>query len=282
MTCQHVFIQPNGTYFLGFDHHPGCEIPCLDKERTRSIRWIGGGNFVGSCEENISDSMSGSCSPLGDAGVAAVAKALANSRLTGLDLDNNRVGPEGAKAVATALPQSQVTSLSLRLNDVGPNGVMAIANALARSHLTQLDLFFNKVGDDGATALAAALPGSKLAKLNLQLASVSDAGAIALANAFKTSSIMELDLRHNSLGKRGVQALEDAQSESRKILYSTRSEAGQEEIAEALQRSRATSVVDIQCQHARGLVMATIIAEVLPKSSFIELSILSCGCMGTR
>ena len=27
--------------------------------------------------------------PLGDAGVAAVAKALANSRLTGLDLDNN-------------------------------------------------------------------------------------------------------------------------------------------------------------------------------------------------
>lgn len=27
-----VFIQPNGTYFPGFDHH--CEIACLDKESS--------------------------------------------------------------------------------------------------------------------------------------------------------------------------------------------------------------------------------------------------------
>ena len=29
-----VFMQPNGTYFLGFDHHPSCEIACLDKESS--------------------------------------------------------------------------------------------------------------------------------------------------------------------------------------------------------------------------------------------------------
>ena len=130
---------------------------------------------------------------VGDAGAAALARALSSGALPQLDfvvLNNNAVGNVGVEALAASLAggaMPQLEELHLSYNGFGSAGVTAIAQAIkggALQQLGSLHLVYNRIDSDGATALAAAGGAlSKLVKLFLNGNRIGDAGMHALAAA---------------------------------------------------------------------------------------------------
>jgi hypothetical protein len=181
--------------------------------------------------------------PIGDAGVAAIARALrTNTTLRSLDLFNTGVTEAGLSRLAEALAgrTRPVERLYLGGNGLGPSAVPVLAD-LVRCGVSELSLSVNHLGDDGVGALVAALDspialgagGNGLtpagaarlaARLHLfdrlDLARppservlgarsnvVGDAGALALAERLPDSPLRRLDLRHTGITGRGAKAL---------------------------------------------------------------------------
>lgn len=114
---------------------------------------------------------------IGEAGVAALARATADgalSRLRVLDLQNNRIGDGGVRALAAAVAGGAFATLQvlhLGGNKIGDAGAEALATACARPdalpRLVDLQLDHNKIGDAGMRALAVAIAGGGLAALRV-------------------------------------------------------------------------------------------------------------------
>jgi len=111
------------------------------------------------------------CRNIGDAGVVALAPALAqNLTVKKLILESTAVGDSGASALAMALPTSGLIRLDLGYCKVGNSGARALAKAIARDPpLTNLVLdHCVGVSDEGAGFFLEALKSN----MNLQVLSV--------------------------------------------------------------------------------------------------------------
>jgi len=184
--------------------------------------------------------------PIGDAGVAAIARALrTNTSVRTLDLFNTAVTEAGLGHLADALATRPrpVERLYLGGNGLGPSAAPVLAR-LVRCGVIDLSLSVNHLGDSGLVALASALDrldrpvglgagGNGLspagvadlaARLHLfdrlDLARppserilgavsnvVGDRGAVALADRLPGSPVRRLDLRHTGITGRGAKAL---------------------------------------------------------------------------
>eukprot|EP01045_Picozoa_sp_COSAG04_P029626 COSAG04_NODE_4915_length_1827_cov_2.114583_2_plen_484_part_00 len=130
---------------------------------------------------------------LGDAGVAALAKALPPT-LEWLALEGTGCGDEGLVALAAALPAlTRLDSLDFGRNPLGDAGVAALAKALPPS-LDELYLADTGCGDDGLVALAAALPAlTQLTRLRCSSTPAATArGWVALASALPSALALEV------------------------------------------------------------------------------------------
>ena len=108
------------------------------------------------------------------------------TRLTKLELWNNRIGVAGAKALAAALADNDVLrELHMNGNHLGDDGVIAIAKALGKNKaLRRLGLAMNRVGIPGANGISEALgKNTGLTYLELGKNNIGDAGCSAIAPA---------------------------------------------------------------------------------------------------
>mmetsp|Transcript_42385 Transcript_42385/g.131210 ORF Transcript_42385/g.131210 Transcript_42385/m.131210 type:complete len:499 (+) Transcript_42385:30-1526(+) len=158
---------------------------------------------------------------LGDAGAAAVAKALVSfPMLEELRLANNNISAEGLGALASALSVApRLATLDLSAVKAGApeeRGALAAADAEALAaalkalpELRDLSLDGRGLGDAGARSLAEGLRGAgKLTSLSLQMNGIGDAGSEALAEALAgTPRLARLELSANRIGTAGAKAL---------------------------------------------------------------------------
>ena len=138
----------------------------------------------------------------------------ANSSLTHLVLNFNRIGDTGAESLSQALTvNSSLTECHLRFNKIGDTGAVSLSQALTvNSSLTNLDLSSNRIGDTGAKSLSQALTvNSSLTNLYLSFNSIGDTGAVSLSQALTVnSSLTNLHLSSNRIGDTGAVSLSQA------------------------------------------------------------------------
>lgn len=179
---------------------------------------------------------------IGDVGAQAVAElATVNPGIEVLYLGCNNIGPEGADHLRSALADdaSKVTGLWLKRNPLGPEGAVRIAHMLhGNRSLRILDLVNTDLRDDGVEAVvhgvctgtaplqhlylsgnalgpSAAISLSRLLReapqvrgLYLSVNRLSDEGAALIAEALGGNSTLQtLELASNGIGPEGAAAL---------------------------------------------------------------------------
>jgi len=156
----------------------------------------------------------GSLRPLGEAGAAALAEALKQKAVPGLQtlgVAANRIGKAGAAALAGAMASvPRLQTLDVARNGIGAAGAAALAGALAGvPGLQTLKVRNNGIGDAGAAALAGALAGVPgLQTLYVGGNGIGDAGAAALAGALAgVPGLQTLAVGANDIGDAGAKAL---------------------------------------------------------------------------
>ncbi|XP_039616957.1 leucine-rich repeat-containing protein 34 [Polypterus senegalus] len=94
-----------------------------------------------------------------DSDIVALAQAVNNTFVTGLDLRFNQLTDLGSQHLANLLKETvALRYLNLMCNDIGPQGAEMIAKALHRNEtLKRLQLTGNKIGNIGAMSLASML-----------------------------------------------------------------------------------------------------------------------------
>eukprot|EP00767_Chilomastix_cuspidata_P002853 gnl/Chilomastix_cuspidata/2983.p1 GENE.gnl/Chilomastix_cuspidata/2983~~gnl/Chilomastix_cuspidata/2983.p1 ORF type:complete len:449 (-),score=196.16 gnl/Chilomastix_cuspidata/2983:66-1412(-) len=147
--------------------------------------------------------------PLGDAGIEAIAPAIAGlTRLKSLLLWKMDFGPRGAKALAAALPGLlELEKLYLGKNHIGSEGAQALAPALAPlARLERVTFDHCDIDDGGAVALMRALKDKeRLQFVYLFKNRIGDAGAAAIAAALShKEALQDLPISSNSIGDRGI------------------------------------------------------------------------------
>ncbi|WP_256466253.1 leucine-rich repeat domain-containing protein [Wolbachia endosymbiont of Oedothorax gibbosus] len=134
------------------------------------------------------------------------AKGLAEgklTKLTRLNLQNNKIGDEGTKALSNGNLTS-LESLMLSNNEIGGKGAKALANGNL-TKLTLLNLSSNNIGAaEGAKGLA---EGNliNLIRLDLSNNKIGDRGAKVLANG-NLVSLKSLKLKDNNISNDGAKA----------------------------------------------------------------------------
>lgn len=118
----------------------------------------------------------------GDFGRAMVRAPMAESLET-LELSLAGLGPEGAIGLAAA-PLTRLTRLNLHNNKVGDRGAVALARSPHLRGLRSLDLSGNEIADEGAYALAESSTLSGLQWLELGGAELTDSARGALQQRF--------------------------------------------------------------------------------------------------
>ena len=146
---------------------------------------------------------------IGDAGAWAIAQSEHMSSLTSLNLEAINIKAEGATAIAKSQYMSNLTSLDLSENDIEAAGARAISESEHMSKLKSLNLYRNKIGDEGATAIAINL--TKLTSLSLGYNNIGDEGATAIANSPHMSKLTSLDLCNNNIGAAGARAISESE-----------------------------------------------------------------------
>ncbi|HEX4454478.1 MAG TPA: hypothetical protein VH143_26635 [Kofleriaceae bacterium] len=143
---------------------------------------------------------------LGDAGVAIVAAALADSPIEHVYLGGNGAGPLAAAALGELFARSRALR-SLDVSTSGPRGAAAItrgARSLASLALGEvgaaraLDAKHNRIGDAGAPAIAQWIAASsRLCALDLRGNGITSHRAFAIAAAVEQSaSLVAVGLHH--------------------------------------------------------------------------------------
>ena len=145
-------------------------------------------------------------------------RELVSSRLTELDLSNNKITDAGVISLSQALKSSacKVTTLNLVANQITDAGVISLSQALKSSacKVTTLDLVANQITDAGVISLSQALQSSacKVTTLNLCNNQITDAGVISLSQALQSSAckVTTLNLGVNQITDAGVISLSQA------------------------------------------------------------------------
>ncbi|CAH3185437.1 unnamed protein product [Porites lobata] len=231
---------------------------------------------------------------LGPAGAESLATALkTNTTLTNLVLINNKLGPACAESLATALKtNTTLTNLDLSHNNLGPVGAETLATALkTNTTLTNLDLFLNNLGPAGAESVATALKlNTTLTNLDLRGNNVDPAGAESLATALKTNTTLtNLDLSQNNLGPVGAETLATALKTNTTLTNLDLSHnnvglAGAESLATALKTNTTLTSLDLS-ENNLGPVGAKTLATALKTNTTLtnlDLSENNLGPVGAE
>lgn len=147
-------------------------------------------------------------------------------KLTGIILDNNKIGPSSFAALVQAFQGKKGDNLAPPLevftvtrNSVGVVGMQALGDVLsagAMKSLTSLCLSNNAIGNEGVTAFIYAVNDGALTNLqHLDIASngIGDEGLVGLANLFmenKLNKLKMLGLADNRIGDTGLSRFGDA------------------------------------------------------------------------
>ncbi|KAM7284153.1 hypothetical protein ISCGN_001255 [Ixodes scapularis] len=132
----------------------------------------------------------------------------ANTRLTDLDLSDNRLRGHDCLALLKAIETSNtIRCLKLDSNMVGVRGAQRFAQLLRTNKtLLSVSLFKTKINDKGAVAIGQALAGnSTLEFLKMGGNSIGPTGAQAIASSLEfNTSLTYLDLQRNDLDNSGA------------------------------------------------------------------------------
>ena len=184
------------------------------------------------------------------------AKALANTTITKLDLRNNHIGGEDVKALAEALKiNGTITELYLGCNSIDDDGIKDLADSIKvnpQTKITTLELMGNLISDEGTKALAEMLnANTTITMLFLNGNIVRDDGAKALAEMLKKNTIIsEIYLCKNPIGNEGVIALAEmlmTNTTITKLGLSGMSilDKGAQALAEALKANKTITMLDL-------------------------------------
>ena len=137
----------------------------------------------------------------GDAGMAAVARALSGTAVRMIVCSDNPVGTKGWAALGAALPQERGAALGLRQelsDETSPEMIEASEREMGVNVAEEFCCLQGELGTAGMTALAAGLAESRLAMLILTgCRDVDDAGYRAVAAALPRSKLKGLSFEQS-------------------------------------------------------------------------------------
>lgn len=107
----------------------------------------------------------------------------------------NKIGTIGARAFGRALAESKLTSLNIGRNEIGDEGAIEIAKALPRSMLTALDLQFNDVSAEVARTIAVALLQKKSRNDNSESSQLDGKDVVAIVRVLPVSKLRMTTLK---------------------------------------------------------------------------------------
>lgn len=185
---------------------------------------------------------------IGDDGLEKVGRAMCGNRsLITLYLDSNKLGNAGAAAVGRALPSMRLERLYIDRNHIGDPGAMAIADGLkASATLRFLNLGSNRIGDEAAASIGDAISTSSMVRtLYLYANRLGDVGCSRIGEALGSSaSLRTVDLSHNEIGREGARVVAKGveRNESLCVVYISSAWMQHDEKEEMSRRTRRRMV----------------------------------------
>lgn len=161
---------------------------------------VGQADFAGTLALDVTES------PIGDAGLRAVATSPHAGTIKALWID--RTGATDAGAAALGGADLPLEELYIGYNQIGPEGLRALLEA-PKARWRILRLSFDPLTDAGAVLLASHPRLETLEHLDLVSVGVGDVGARALLGSTTLAQLAELDLSHNALGLESLVPLVD-------------------------------------------------------------------------
>ena len=165
-----------------------------------------------------------SCNRITDYALQELAKVLPKSKLTYLNLSDNRkpelpskvtstkkftsrndpINPDGIEALCKAIPNSPLEELNISLNAPAFKGfdVRILAKCLQSSKLTELDISGNNIGHIAVMELFYIIPSSKLLHLSASHNGITAWSIIPYFQCFKY--LVTLDLSYNYIEDNGL------------------------------------------------------------------------------
>jgi uncharacterized protein (TIGR02996 family) len=159
--------------------------------------WIGGLNELGFWN-----------SPVGNAGVRALAGEPASNRLRVLELRNAEVRAKGLAALAGSPNLQRLKRLAVSYGDLRVADVRALLKGDLVGRIKDLELADNRIGTAGVQALAGCERLAGLERLDLNSNELHNPALVALARSPHLTNLHELDVQSNyDLGPPGARAL---------------------------------------------------------------------------
>ncbi len=163
-------------------------------------------------------------SPLNLDGIAAVGKALKDTKITTLLLGGTDIGLPGVRAILPELKHTSVTTLSLygngMLSDVNINiessGIIEFVKLLKDTNITTLDIGDNNIGYEGAKTLIPLLKDTKVTTLGLGHNKIGSEEAKAIIPLLKDTKITTLNLDHNEISEDILREILDVLEDNKK------------------------------------------------------------------
>ena len=138
-----------------------------------------------------------------------------------LNLARNRYFDSDVKMLAKVLAGTPITSLDLRYNHIGQRGSEELGQFLATCRtLQELHLSHNSLGEQGVRCFAHALEtsSSTLRTANLEHVDMGDGGAEAFAQVVaQLVAVEEINVKWNHIGEQGMTALAHALTSAKRL-----------------------------------------------------------------
>lgn len=138
-----------------------------------------------------------------------------------LNLAKNRYFDSDVKRLAKVLAGTPITSLDLRYNHIGQRGSEELGQFLVTcSTLQELHLSYNFLGEEGVRCFAHALEtsSSTLRTANLEHVDMGDGGAEAFAQVVaQLVAVEEINVKWNNIGEQGMTALAHALTSAKRL-----------------------------------------------------------------